>query len=97
MSKRLTDREKLLFKLERLTDPEIEEVLKYISLMENTRPSSPEPASIEIPEIADSFDDDLLASLSAKHENQRARQVFEWESTRRGVEEQTQGYRSARR
>ena len=29
------------------------------------------------------FQDDLIAVLSAKRENQRARQVFEWETVRR--------------
>lgn len=29
-------------------------------------------------------DDDLIASLQSRRENRRARQVFEWEMTRRG-------------
>lgn len=33
----------------------------------------------------DPFDDDLLVSLSDSRENRRARQVFEWETTRRNV------------
>lgn len=32
----------------------------------------------------DSNGDDLIASLQSRRENRRARQVFEWELTRRG-------------
>lgn len=34
---------------------------------------------------SDPFDDDLLTVLSDSRENRRARQVFEWETTRRNT------------
>ncbi len=77
MSKRLTDRERLLFKLNRLSDSEVKEVLNYISNLDvRRRDASP----------AESADDDLVTMLSAAYENRRARQVFEWESARRRAE-----------
>ena len=77
MSKRPTDREKLLFKLNHLSDHEIKEVLNYISGLEKTRVASPHP---------DIGEDDLVALLSGAYENLRARQIFEWESVRRKAE-----------
>jgi hypothetical protein len=77
MSKRLTDRERLLSKLDYLTDIEVEELLDYVSRMET---KGPDRAYREI------SDDDLLTTLSSARENRRARQVFEWESVRRRAE-----------
>ena len=37
MGKRPTDREKLLFKLDLLSDNEVHEILEYISIMESMR------------------------------------------------------------
>lgn len=37
-------------------------------------------------------DDDLITSLQSRRENCRARQVFEWELTRRGTGNSTQNY-----
>jgi hypothetical protein len=90
MSKRLTDRERLLFKLHRLTDNEIKQLLDYITGLEQTRRerATPERAG----------DDELLTMLSSSYENRRARQVFEWEAARRKAEGSAlaQAARSAR-
>ena len=37
MAKRITERQRLAFKLESLTDAEVKEVLDYISIMESMR------------------------------------------------------------
>ena len=79
MSKRLTDQERLIFKLTHLTDTEIEEVLDFISRMEKKR-TERQQREREV------IDDDLLAILVSARENCRARQVFEWESVRRRAE-----------
>ncbi len=86
MSKRLTDRERLLLKLDHLTDSEVEEVLDYVSIMETMKRERAQP---------EVFEDDLLMTLSATRENRRARQVFEWESARRKAEVRASGYRYA--
>jgi hypothetical protein len=75
MRKRQTDREKLLHKLDRLTDHEIREVLFYVSRLDS-------PGRDQ----ADGGEDDLVMALSGAYENRRARQVFEWESARRRAE-----------
>lgn len=74
MGKRLTDRERLLFKLDLLSDGEVHELLEYVSIMETMRRENVETGGL---------DDELLNLLAAAHENRRARQVFEWENTRR--------------
>lgn len=77
MAKRLTERQLLALKLDVLNDSEVREVLDYISIMESMRRSS----------VTDGlWEDDLVAQLSDAHENQRARQAFEWESVRRRAE-----------
>lgn len=85
MSKRLTNREKLLSKLNNLTENQIAELLKFVAILEKGRSgdANPETAS-QIPTQAS--EDELLVSLSAARENRRARQVFEWESVRRRAE-----------
>lgn len=80
MAKRLTNRQRLAFKIETLTDPEVNEVLEYISIMENMR--RPQASG-------DGLDDDLVNVLADSHENRRARQVLEWEKVRRRAELQT--------
>ena len=85
MSKRLTDRQKLLRKFQQMSDSEVEDLLDYISLMERATPpagrkdqkTNPHPPGNE---------DELLASLSVAYENRRAIQVFEWERARRRAE-----------
>jgi hypothetical protein len=88
MSKRLTDRERLLSKLDYLTDIEVEEVLDFVSRMES---KSRDRGLREIP------DDELFTTLISAQENRRARQVFEWESARRRAEARTGSQNSARR
>lgn len=84
MNKRLTERERLLFKLDYLSENEIAEVLDYVSLIESAKPASTSQA--QAPLFPDSGDDELIGLLSAAYENRRARQVIEWEATRRRAE-----------
>jgi len=81
MVKRITERQRLAFKLESLTDTEVKEVLDYISIMESMRRASNPPAL---------RDDDLVALLADARENLRARQAFEWEAVRRRAERRTE-------
>jgi hypothetical protein len=77
MAKRITERQLLALKLDALNDSEVREVLDYISIMESMRRSM----------LTDGvWEDDLVAQLSEAHENQRARQAYEWESVRRRAE-----------
>ena len=78
MAKRITERQRLAFKLESLTDSEVREVLDYISIMETMRRADASPGG--------AWEDDLVALLSDAQENRRARQAFEWESVRRRAE-----------
>lgn len=77
MNKRLTERERLFYKLDHLNETEIAEVLDYVNLLEAAQP----PSANTLP--AESPDDDILTTLSGAYENRRARQVAEWENTRR--------------
>ncbi len=77
MGKRLTDREKLFFKLDLLTDSEVREILEYVSIMEAMKPERLEQRALE---------DDLLMLLASARENRRAQQVYEWESAPRQAE-----------
>ncbi|MDQ3907434.1 MAG: hypothetical protein M3268_03730, partial [Acidobacteriota bacterium] len=77
MAKRITERQRLAFKLDSLTDSEVKEVLDYISIMESMRRASASPAT---------WEDDLISLLADAQENRRARQAFEWESVRRRAE-----------
>jgi|AAFX01.1.fsa_nt_gi hypothetical protein len=77
MGKRLTNREKLHFKLDNLSESEVEEVLDYLSIMEAMKREQAQP---------EAFEDELLTLLSSAMENRRARQVFEWEIIRRRAE-----------
>lgn len=89
MSKRLTDRENLLHKLQQMTDNEVEDVLDYVSQLERAKQRQGErgggrdrKASQHNP----TTDDELLMMLSTAYENRRACQVFEWEAIRRKSE-----------
>jgi hypothetical protein len=73
MAKQLTNREKLAFKLDHLTDSEIEEVAEYVAIMEAMRREQRQP---------DTLEDELVASLSSAYENRRAQQAFEWDAIR---------------
>ena len=77
MAKRITERQRLAFKLESLTDSEVKEVLDYISIMESMRRAKL---------TAGAWDDELVAMLSDAQENRRARQAYEWEVVRRRAE-----------
>ncbi len=77
MKNRKSGREKLHAKIEDLTDSQIEQLLSYVKSIEKNRVERQAPETVE---------DELLVSLSAAVENRRARQVFEWESTRRRAE-----------
>lgn len=98
MSKRLTDREKLLHKLHQMNDKEVEDVLDYVSLMERTaqrhnqREFPKDQRTMQAGASASAIDDELLALLSAAYENRRALQVFEWEAARRKAEVRTGSY-----
>ncbi|HVF55169.1 MAG TPA: hypothetical protein VM934_03410 [Pyrinomonadaceae bacterium] len=77
MAKRITERQRLALKLDNLNDSEVKEVIEYISIMESMRRARALPGS---------WEDELVALLANTQENQRARQVFEWESVRRRAE-----------
>jgi hypothetical protein len=74
MSRHLTNRERLSFQLDHLNETEIQEVLEYVSIMENMKRETAQP---------EAFEDDLLALLSASLESRRARQVYEWDAIRK--------------
>jgi hypothetical protein len=87
MSKRLTNREKLLSKLNNLSENEIGEILKYAMALEKATERALVGYGDGVAEaIPQTSEDELLIMLSAARENRRARQVFEWESVRRRVE-----------
>lgn len=89
MSKRLTNREKLLHKLQQLSDHEVEDVLAYVSILEKSPLGFAERGILKDQKGTQNnagSEDDLLALLSAAYENQRARRVFEWETARRRSE-----------
>ncbi|MEJ7710665.1 MAG: hypothetical protein WKF84_12555 [Pyrinomonadaceae bacterium] len=72
--KKITERERLAFKLDLLNDTEVKEVLEYISIMESMHRALARPGQ---------WEDELIAALAESRENKRARQAFEWESIRR--------------
>ncbi len=74
MGRRLDAKEKLLFKLDHLSDNDLHEVLDYVTIMEAMKRERAHPEVIE---------DELLDLLSSARENKRARQVFEWDAVRR--------------
>ncbi len=77
MAKRITERQRLAFRLDSLNDSEVKEVLDYISIIESMRRAAANPVL---------WDDELVALLADTQENKRARQVFEWETVRRRAE-----------
>ncbi|MGI8469709.1 MAG: hypothetical protein ACR2N3_14790 [Pyrinomonadaceae bacterium] len=67
--------DKIVREINKLNENESVAVLEYISQILSTK---------RFPVQTDKLNnDDLIASLSEKRENQRARQVVEWEKTRR--------------
>ncbi|HEY9403754.1 MAG TPA: hypothetical protein VIQ24_13905 [Pyrinomonadaceae bacterium] len=87
MAKRITERQRLAFKLESLNDTEVKEVLDYISIMESMRRAT-SPSSL--------WDDELVTLLADARENLRARQAFEWESVRRRADRRADASTPAR-
>ncbi len=77
MAKRITERQRLAFKLEHLSDTEVHEVLDYVLIMESMRRAAAVPGV---------WEDELVQLLADSKENQRARQAFEWEAERRRAE-----------
>lgn len=65
---------KIARELNKLNENETLAVIEYISQILSTR---------NVPINETQTNDDLIASLSQKRENQRAQQVLEWERTRR--------------
>lgn len=80
MAKRITEHQRLAFKLESLTDTEVKEVLDYISIMESMRRVS-SPSGM--------WNDEVVTLLANARENLRARQAFEWETVRRRADAAT--------
>jgi len=60
--------------IDKLNENETTAVVNYISQLLSSRISKQSDSQAN---------DDLIVSLSEKHENRRARQVFEWEKIRR--------------
>jgi hypothetical protein len=88
MGGRLNERDKLLFKLDHLSDNDIHEVLDYVTIMEAMKRERAHPEVIE---------DELIDLLSSARENKRARQVFEWDAVRRKADAGSSPLRFARR
>ena len=65
---------KIVRDIDKLNETETLAVVEYISQLLSKR--------LPIP-TENQFNDDLIATLSDKRENRRARQVLEWERTRR--------------
>lgn len=65
---------KLVREIDKLTEHESAAVVEYISQLLSQRISK---------QFDSSASDDLIASLAARRENERARQVVEWERSRR--------------
>ena len=84
MSKRPTNREKLLLKFQQMTDSEIEDLLAYVSLKERTSYRDQSVQANQLNSLMN--EDELLVTLSGAYENRRALQVFEWETARRKAE-----------
>jgi hypothetical protein len=66
---------KIVRDIDKLSENEALAVTEYISQLLSKRLPIPTPET--------QTSDDLIASLSDRRENQRARQVVEWERTRR--------------
>ena len=73
MGKKMTNRQHLSFKLDHLTDSELDEVMEYVSIMESMRGVSRREQK---------YHDHLIDDLSKTYENRRAQKVVEWEGIR---------------
>jgi hypothetical protein len=88
MGERITNRQVLKRKAETLSEPEIAEVLDYISIMESLRELASKP---------DLFDDELMNILGDALENRRARVVTEWDLVRRRADTRASTFVSSRK
>lgn len=87
MNTRLTERERLFYKLDRLTETEINQVLDYvISIESNQRELATSQSSLFSEFVPSGAEDELVSILGSAYENRRARQVIEWETIRRRAE-----------
>ena len=77
MAKRITERQRLAVKFDSLTDTEVHELLEHLNVMEAIRRASA---------VSSRWNDAIVTELAEAQENQRARQVFEWEAARRRAE-----------
>ena len=66
------------------SEPEITEVLDYVNQIEAAKETTANPTAN--PALAEFSDDEILSTLSGAYENRRARQVADWENTRRGAD-----------
>jgi hypothetical protein len=85
MGRTNNQRQFLAQKLETLNDAEVGEVLDYILAMQSTRESQRELTG-RSRTVSTIWEDEVLSVLADAHENQRARQAFEWEAVRRKAE-----------
>ena len=85
MGDRFTNRQALKHKADSLSEPEIAEVLDYISIMESLREQASKP---------DLFDDELMNLLADALENRRARVVSEWDRVRRRADTRASSFAS---
>ncbi len=69
-------KQNIVGEIDKLNETETLAVVNYISELLSKRLSKSKDSKLNI-------NDDLLGSLSDAYENRRARQVFEWEKTRR--------------
>lgn len=84
MNTRPTERERLLYKLDRLSETEINKVLDYVTLIESNHNELGNGQSPLFPEFLPGVaEDELISVLGSAYENRRARQVVEWEAIRR--------------
>lgn len=84
MDTRPTERERLLYKLDRLSETEITEVLDYVNLLQANQYDLGNSHPSLFPEFMPSIaEDELISALGSAYENRRARQVIEWEAIRR--------------
>lgn len=88
MGDRITQRQVLRLKADTLSEPEISEVLDYISIMESLREQANRP---------DLFDDELMNLLADALENRRARVVSEWDRVRRRADNRASTFASSRK
>ncbi|MEJ7575769.1 MAG: hypothetical protein WKF74_02050 [Pyrinomonadaceae bacterium] len=75
MAERMSERQRLVHKLDYLNDAEIKELMDYVSIMETMRRA--------VAAGSHGAKDDIAELLAEREENKRARQAFAWEAVRR--------------